>query len=169
MKGSQIILTKRYYSPCGELLLGSVDGRLCLCDWVHGKHHDHALGRLEKAFNARIQDGRSEVIDLAEIQLDQYFARQRSVFDVPLLFVGTDFQKTVWSELLKIPFGSTVSYRDVALSCGMSKATRAVANAVGANPISIFVPCHRVIGSDRSLTGYDGGLNAKRILLNLES
>ena len=88
---------------------------------------------------------------------------------MPLLFVGTDFQKAVWNELLKIPFGKTVSYGEMALRIGMPKAVRAVANANGANSISIFAPCHRVIGSDRSLTGYGGGLSAKKFLLELES
>ena len=90
------------------------------------------------------------------------------MFDVPLLFVGTDFQKTVWNELLNIPFGTTVSYGEMARRIGMPKAVRAVANANGANAMSIFVPCHRVIGSNRSLTGYGGGLEAKRKMLELE-
>ena len=101
-------------------------------------------------------------------QLDEYFARQRREFDVPLLLVGTDFQKTVWRELLKIPFGVTFSYGDMARRIGKPGAVRAVANANGANSISVFVPCHRVIGSDNSLTGYGGGLDAKRMLLELE-
>ena len=87
---------------------------------------------------------------------------------MPLLFVGTDFQKTVWNELLKIPFGTTVSYGEMARRIGMPKAVRAVANANGANAISILAPCHRVIGSDHSLTGYGGGLDVKRALLELE-
>lgn len=84
------------------------------------------------------------------------------------MFAGTDFQKTVWNELLKIPFGNTISYAEMARRIGMPKAVRAVANANGANSISIFAPCHRVIGSDHSLTGYGGGLDAKRTLLKLE-
>ena len=102
-------------------------------------------------------------------QLNEYFAGQRKEFSVPLLFVGTDFQKTVWNELLKIPFGRTISYGEMARHIGMPQAVRAVANANGANSISIFAPCHRVIGSDHSLTGYGGGLSAKRFLLELES
>ena len=85
------------------------------------------------------------------------------------MFVGTDFQKTVWNELLNIPYGHTVSYGEIARRIGMPKAVRAVANANGANSISIFAPCHRVIGSDNSLTGYGGGINAKRMLLELEA
>lgn len=84
-------------------------------------------------------------------------------------FGGTDFQKTVWNELLKIPFGKTISCGEMARRIGMSKAVRAVANANGANSMSIFVPCHRIIGSDHLLTGYGGGLLAKKFLLELES
>ena len=90
------------------------------------------------------------------------------MFDVPLLFVGTEFQKTVWNFLLTIPFGKTISYGEMARQIGLPKAVRAVANANGANSISIFAPCHRVIGSDRSLTGYGGGLEAKRLMLELD-
>ena len=108
------------------------------------------------------------IIEKAIKQLDEFFAGKRQEFDIPLLFVGTDFQKKVWSELLKIPFGETISYGKIATRIGMPKAVRAVANANGANAISIFAPCHRVIGSDHSLTGYGGGLDAKRELLELE-
>ena len=101
-------------------------------------------------------------------QLDEYFAGQRKVFDLPILLVGTEFQKSVWNELLKIPFGVTRSYGEVARQLEIPKAVRAVANANGANAISIIVPCHRVIGSDYSLTGYGGGLPAKKYLLGLE-
>ena len=90
------------------------------------------------------------------------------MFDIPLLLVGTDFQKKVWEQLLAIPYGETVSYGELAASLGMPSAVRAVANANGANAISIFVPCHRVTGSGQTLTGYGGGLDAKRFLLELE-
>ena len=118
--------------------------------------------------DAEFEEGTSDVIERAAAQLDEYFAGRRRAFDVPLLFVGTDFQKVVWNELLQIPFGQTMSYGEMARRIGMPKAVRAVANANGANAISIFAPCHRVIGSDLSLTGYGGGLEAKRKLLELE-
>ncbi|WP_302027335.1 methylated-DNA--[protein]-cysteine S-methyltransferase, partial [uncultured Duncaniella sp.] len=88
--------------------------------------------------------------------------------DIPLLFVGTEFQKRVWNELLTIPYATPLSYGELARRIGMPSAVRAVANANGANAISIFVPCHRIIGTDRSLTGYGGGLPAKRHLLDVE-
>lgn len=162
------IITQRYLSPCGELLLGSFHGLLCLCDWQVEKHRDHVDRRLIHLLHAEMQEGTSDVIQQAAQQLDEYFAGERTAFNVPLLFVGTDFQKQVWNDLLHIPYGETVSYGEMAARIGMPRAVRAVANANGANAISIFAPCHRVIGSDRSLTGYVGGLDAKKYLLNLE-
>jgi methylated-DNA-[protein]-cysteine S-methyltransferase len=102
-------------------------------------------------------------------QLDEYFNRNRKTFDLPTDLQGTDFQKKVWNELLKIPFGKTLSYKELALKLGDIKAIRAVAAANGANPVSIIVPCHRVIGSNGSLTGYAGGLWRKQWLLEHES
>lgn len=169
MKEKNIIRIKRYESPCGVLMLGSFGGRLCLCDWQVEKHRDHVDRRLKRILGAEFEEGTSEVIEKAERQLGEFFTGKRKEFSVPLLFVGTDFQKTVWNELLKIPFGKTVSYGEMAQRIGMPKAVRAVANANGANSVSIFAPCHRVIGSDRSLTGYGGGLPAKKYLLELES
>lgn len=168
MKEKNTIVIKRYESPCGVLMLGSLGDRLCLCDWQVEKHRDYVDRRLKRMLNAGFREGTSVVIEKATRQLDEFFAGKRKVFDVPLLFVGTDFQKTVWNELLKIPFGRTVSYGEMARRIGMPKAVRAVANANGANAISIFAPCHRVIGSDHSLTGYGGGLAAKQWLLELE-
>lgn len=163
----QIIL-QNYESPCGTLVLGPSGDKLCLCDWQTGRHRDYTRNRLHRLLDADFCDGTSAVIDRAIAELDQYFAGERQEFDIPLLFVGTDFQKIVWNELLKIPYGKTVSYGEMALRIGKPTAVRAVANANGANPMLIFVPCHRVIGSDHTLTGYGGGLEVKRFLLNLE-
>lgn len=168
MKEKNVIKTKRYESPCGVLLLGSFGDKLCLCDWQVEKHRSHVDKRLKRILRAEFEEGTSEVIEQAVLQLDEFFAGKRREFDVPLLFAGTDFQKTVWNELLKIPFGKTISYGEMAQRIGLPKAVRAVANANGANSMSIFAPCHRVIGSDRSLTGYGGGLAAKQMLLELE-
>lgn len=103
------------------------------------------------------------------IQLDEYFNHKRDVFDLELDLKGTEFQKRVWAELLKIPFGKTISYKELSVKLGNLKAIRAVGTANGANPVSIIVPCHRVIGSDGSLTGYAGGLWRKKWLLEHES
>lgn len=168
MKEKNIIIIKRYESPCGNLTLGSYGDKLCLCDWQVESHRNHVDRRLKKKLNAEFELGTSTVIETAVKELDEFFAGTRRDFDVPLLFVGTDFQKTVWNELLKIPYGKTVSYGEMARRIGNPNAVRALANANGANSISIFAPCHRVIGSDNSLTGYGGGLEAKRKLLTLE-
>ena len=156
-----IIRTRIYESPCGSLLLGSYGDMLCLCDWLAEKHHGSVRRRLESLLRAGFVEEVSPVTEEAARQLDEYFAGRRRAFDMPLLLVGTDFQVKVWNELLKIPFGETISYGYLAQRIGMPKAVRAVANANGANPLSVFVPCHRVVGSDRSLTGYGGGIEAK--------
>lgn len=101
-------------------------------------------------------------------QLDDYFQGKRKEFELKLYLKGTDFQKKVWNELLKIPFGKTISYGEVAKRIKNPKAVRAVGQAVGKNPISIVVPCHRVIGSDGNLTGYASGLHRKKWLLKHE-
>ncbi len=164
-----VITIQKFLSPCGVLILGSFDGRLCLCDWVGGRHRHSTELRLKRLLNAEFQEGASDVIEIARRQLDEYFARERRVFDLPLLFAGSDFQKKVWGELLNIPYGTTISYGEMASRLGMPNAVRALANANGANALSVIVPCHRVIGSKGSLTGYGGGLEIKRFLLDLES
>ena len=101
-------------------------------------------------------------------QLKEYFNRERKEFDVSLEIIGTEFQKKVWNELTKIPYGETISYGELANRMGDKNLMRAVAAANGANPIPIIIPCHRVIGADGSLTGYGGGLDVKQKLLELE-
>lgn len=168
MKEKGRIIIRKYEAPCGTLVLGSYGDRLCLCDWLKEKHRGFVNNRLCRLLNAEISEGCSSVVDRTASQLDEYFAGEREEFDIPLLFVGTDFQKKVWNALLEIPYGRTVSYGEMARMTGMPKSVRALANANGANAISIFAPCHRVIGSDGSLTGYGGGLDAKEYLLKLE-
>ena len=101
-------------------------------------------------------------------QLDEYFKGTRKDFDIKYELKGTEFQKKVWNALKKIPYGQTVSYKDIAVSIGKEKAARAVGNANNKNRISLIIPCHRVIGADGSLTGYGGGLDKKQWLLNHE-
>lgn len=168
MKERNVVLTRLYQSPCGVLMLGSFDDRLCLCDWQVEKRHARVDRRLQKMLRAEFTEGNSAVLEKAVLQLDEFFAGKRHEFDVPLLFVGTGFQKRVWNELLKIPFGETVSYGEMARRIGMPTAVRAVANANGANALSVFAPCHRVIGGDALLRGYGGGTDTKKKLLELE-
>lgn len=114
-------------------------------------------------------DDEHRFLEKAEIQLGEYFRGERHVFDMPLHPSGTAFQQSVWTALQDIPFGTTVSYRTLAERLNRPTSFRAVAQAIGANPIAIIVPCHRVIGSNGSLTGFAGGLVAKRTLLELEN
>lgn len=164
-----VVQIQYYHSPCGDLIIGSYEEQLCLCDWAIESHRNIVDKRLRKMLKARYEEGTSEVIQEAVKQLDEYFCGKRTVFEVPLLLLGTEFQKNVWHKLLHIPYGSTMSYGELARRLDMPKAVRAVAAANGANAISIFIPCHRVIGSNRTLVGYGGGLPAKKWLLDLES
>lgn len=110
------------------------------------------------------------LLDLAEAQLCEYFAGQRTAFDLPLAHDGSPFQQQVWSELMHIPYGETATYGAIARRLGYDTAvSRAVGSANGSNPIPIVVPCHRVIGANGTLTGYAGGLERKQALLQLES
>lgn len=168
MNENKIIIRQRYESPCGSLTLGSCGDKLCMCDWTEEKRHADVARRLLRMHGGMAVDGRSAVIDDAIVSLEEYFSGKREMFDVPLMFVGTDFQKRVWHALLDIPYGDTVSYGEIARRIGMPESVRAVANAIGANAISIFIPCHRVTGSDGRPTGYRGGLAAKEYLLRLE-
>jgi len=150
-------------------MLGSIEDKLCLCDWIVRKSHERVYSRLRRILNAEFAEGSSPVIAQAITQLNEYFTGERYRFDVPLIFVGTEFQKRVWAELLNIPYGKTISYGEMAINMGRPTSVRAIANANGANAISIFAPCHRVIGSDGALTGYGGGLTVKAFLLKLEN
>ena len=107
-------------------------------------------------------------LDMARVQLDEYFAGTRQEFTVPIVLRGTDFQRAVWRELAEIPYGRTMSYSELAAKIGKPSAARAVGAATGLNPISVIVPCHRLVGARGSLTGFAGGLDAKRWLLRHE-
>ncbi len=145
----------------GELILGSYKKRLCLCDWRYRKKREAVDSRIQRGLNAKYVERDDAVLDEAQKQLDEYFGYNRQVFSVPLLTVGTVFQKRVWDELLNVPFGETSSYLNLAGSIGNIKAVRAVASANGANALSIFIPCHRIIGSNGQLAGYAGGTKVK--------
>ncbi len=109
------------------------------------------------------------IIKLAAKQLEEYFQGERKAFDLPLLLQGTEFQQSVWGALQTIPYGETRSYKEIATQIGNPKASRAVGHSNHKNPLAIIIPCHRVIGQNGKITGYAGGLEAKRFLLELES
>jgi methylated-DNA-[protein]-cysteine S-methyltransferase len=153
-----------YSSPFGELLLTS-DGEALT--GLHLPQHDGSPARLPEPGSAWRRDDRA--LGEARDQLRAYFAGERFSFDLPMRMAGTPFQRTAWEALLTIPFGATVSYADQARRIGRPAASRAVGAANGRNPIAIIVPCHRVIGSNGSLTGYGGGLELKRGLIEFEA
>ena len=165
----QQINIQHYNSPCGELILASVGEELCLCDWNEMPCAERNKLRLLRYMKAEFKIETSSILELTKKQLDEYFTGNRKIFEIPLHPVGTDFQKKVWNALLDIPYGETRSYKEIAQNIGSPNSVRAVARAIGANGISILIPCHRVIGCNRSLTGFAGGLEAKRILLELET
>ncbi|TXJ08754.1 MAG: methylated-DNA--[protein]-cysteine S-methyltransferase [Acinetobacter sp.] len=149
-------------SPVGQLKLIANAEALVAILWETDKPNRVLLGEMQ-------ENNQHEILLQTQQQLQEYFARQRQDFDLPLEFYGTNFQKQVWAELLKIPFGETRSYLDIAEAIGNPKAVRAVGAANGKNPISIIAPCHRVIGKNGALVGFGGGLENKHILLSLES
>ena len=163
------IYIQYYDSPCGRLALASFADKLCLCDWSDNPFAERNRHRLEKYLKATSKTETTPVMEDTKRQLDEYFAGKRKAFEIQLRLVGTDFQHEVWNALRSIPYGATKSYKDIAQCIGKPKAVRAVAGAISANGISILIPCHRVIGSNHSLTGYAGGLEAKRMLLEMET
>ena len=168
-KGTPPMICLQYYdAPCGELILASMGEALCLCDWNGKPCAERSKRRIARYVDAEFCTASSPVLEQAKLQLDDYFAGHRPSLHVPLHPFGTDFQLRVWQALLQIPYGETRSYLEVAQRVGNPRGVRAVAQAIGANGISILIPCHRVIGSNRSLTGFTGGLDKKSYLLELE-
>lgn len=165
---SQKIITANFLTPVGELILGSFDDKLCIADWRYRKMRSSIDNRIQKELSTYFVEGTSQIIDKTKQQLTEYFNQERKEFTIPLLLLGTTFQKSVWSQLIQIPFGETNSYLELSKKIDNAKAIRAVASANGANAVSILVPCHRIIGSDGELVGYAGGLKAKEKLLHLE-
>jgi methylated-DNA-[protein]-cysteine S-methyltransferase len=148
-------------SPLGRILLVA-DDALCAL-YFEGQKHEQRPGA------GWVEAPDRPLFDRARKQLAEYFAGKRDRFDLPLAPQGTEFQHRVWKALRAIPAGETVTYGSIARSIGAADSVRAAAAAIGRNPLSIVVPCHRVIGSDGSLTGYAGGLERKRALLALEA
>lgn len=165
---SKWIHTTIFSSPHGALLLGSHEDQLCLCDWRYRKRRANIDRRIQDALQASYVVAGAPIMEKCKEQLSEYFNGNRKDFDLPILLLGSEFQKQVWSALLEIPYGKTQSYAQLARKLGDEKAIRAVARANGDNALSIIVPCHRILGSDGSLTGYAGGLRVKKKLLQLE-
>jgi methylated-DNA-[protein]-cysteine S-methyltransferase len=156
-----MIIYTTFESILGTMLLSS-DGEALTGVYFTGQKYE------PKRDPGWQSDPDSKILDEVKSQLVQYFSGARRTFDVPVRLRGTPFQVRVWEALASIPFGSTTSYGALAHQIGKSSAVRAVGAAIGHNPISIIIPCHRVIGGNGSLTGYAGGLERKRALLDLE-
>lgn len=160
--GAQVLQSTEVESPVGDLTLVAADDALVAVLWP-----DDDPTRVRLAFRAVGTDA-NHVLSSAAQQLGEYFAGSRTVFELVLAPVGTEFQSTVWAALRTIPYGQTWTYGELAKSIGRPAAARAVGAANAKNPISIIVPCHRVVGSGGHLTGFAGGLVTKRRLLDLE-
>lgn len=156
-----IIYTTAYSSPLGNIILGS-DGLALVGLWFDGQKY--FLGEYEEVKN----DDSLEIFKETKLWLDGYFKGDSPKITIKLAPSGTPFQKKVWKELEKIPYGQTVAYGDIAKKLGI-KCGQAVGSAVGRNPISIIIPCHRVVGKNNALTGYAGGTDKKLMLLKLEN
>jgi methylated-DNA-[protein]-cysteine S-methyltransferase len=154
------VIHSKIDSPVGSLFIAADDDGLRVIEFPSSRHpvmRDPAWRR-----------GTHPLIEATRAQLEEYFRGSRRTFDLPLAPRGTEFQRRVWRELEKIPYGQTRSYAHIAIALGASSATRAIGAANGRNPLPIVVPCHRVIGADGSLTGFGGGLPTKQFLLRLE-
>jgi methylated-DNA-[protein]-cysteine S-methyltransferase len=161
MKFSASTVQARYDSPLGRIILAAAGNKL-VGVWFDGQRHQPDLSTWPHA-------SEHPVLQQAQSQLTDYFAGRRTSFDLPLDFAqGTGFQQDVWRALLKIPRGATCSYGTLSADIGKPAAVRAVGGAVGRNPLSIIVPCHRVMGGSGALTGYAGGIERKIALLQLE-
>lgn len=158
-----------YKSPFGELKIASFKEELVICDWRYRKQRETVDKRISKALKVELLESDSKIIQQTIHQLTEYFNNTRTLFELPIQTIGTEFQQSVWKALQTIPFGKTESYLGLSRKLGNEKAIRAVASANGANAISILIPCHRIIGSNGELTGYAGGLPAKKKLLELEN
>jgi AraC family transcriptional regulator of adaptative response/methylated-DNA-[protein]-cysteine methyltransferase len=163
-----IVVTTRILTPLGPMLAGATEEGVCLLEFIDRRMLETQIKRLKKTLKAEFIPGSNPHFETLDQQISEYFEGTRKEFSVPLVTAGTDFQEKVWRILQEIPYGTTRSYKEQAQRIGNPQAVRAVARANGDNRISIIIPCHRVIGSDGSLTGYGGGLWRKQYLLDLE-
>lgn len=163
-----MITTTKIETPLGEMVAGATKDGICLLEFSDRRMLPTEYKDLARYLKTTINEGDNEHFITVKKQLEEYFNGTRKEFSVPLVTPGTPFQQSVWKELLNIRFGTTRSYLEQSIALGKPGAIRAVASANGMNRISIIIPCHRVIGSDGSLTGYGGGLKRKKWLLDHE-
>lgn len=163
------IIYGEFKSPLGPMIAGATDSGVCFLEWHDRGGVERIKARVEKRYKALLRPGRSQHIGLLQAELNGYFEGTLREFTIPIDVTGTPFEKKVWAELRKIPYGKTRSYGQLAKLVGKPQAVRAVARANGANYLGIVIPCHRVIQTDGGLGGYGGKIWRKRYLLELES
>ena len=159
---------QKFATPLGDMVAASHKSRLCLLEFADKRKSATILKPLAKNLGAEIKEERSEILDRTDRQLKEYFNGKLAKFDLPINAAGTDFQKRVWIQLSKIPIGKTSNYGRIAQEVGNPRGARAAGMAIGSNPISIVIPCHRVIGKSGDLVGFGGGLWRKKWLLEHE-
>ena len=167
LSGTLVVLT-RVLTPLGPLIAGATEEGLCLLEFAEHPQLKTRINRLCKEIHCVVTPGENAHIGRIQHELDEYFSGKRIDFNVPLIVPGTDFQRQVWEELQRIPYGETRSYEDIARAIDNPKAFRAVGRANGNNRIPIVIPCHRVVRADGTLGGYGGERWRKRFLLDLE-
>jgi AraC family transcriptional regulator of adaptative response/methylated-DNA-[protein]-cysteine methyltransferase len=165
---SERVVTASLDSPVGPLLVGVTDDGICLLEFAEPARREAQLAALRRQFGGDIEPGEHEHVDVLRRELDEYFAASRQTFTVPLVLSGTPFQRRVWQQLMRVPYGETRSYEDIGRAIAAPTASRAVGAANGQNRIAIVIPCHRVINKGGGLGGYGGGLWRKEFLLDLE-
>ena len=163
-----VVHLEKITTPLGPMLAGATAEGLCLLEFTDRRMLNTQLKILSKRLNCSYVYGSNKIINILKNELNAYFKGRLKSFSTPLFMTGTDFQKKVWQNLLKIPSGKTISYEQLAVKIGKPSAIRAAAKANGDNKISLLIPCHRVIGKNGDLTGYGGGLWRKKYLLDLE-
>ncbi len=166
--GLDCIVVSWFESPLGPLIAAANDRGICLLEFTDRRMLETQFRTLKKLFACAIVPGENVHMTQLRKELEQYFAGDLKQFSVPLVYPGTPFQERVWNELLRIPYGQTRSYEDLARRIGSADAQRAVGHANGTNRIAIVIPCHRVVNKDGKLGGYGGGLWRKQHLLDLE-
>ena len=167
--GTSVIHIVRFATPLGPMFGCATSRGVCLLEFTNRRMLETEFRDLRKKLNAVILPGQNAHLNQLQLEMSEYFDGHRKTFTVALHTPGTDFQNAVWQALRQIPYGETMSYRQIAAKVGNPKAVRAVGTANGMNKVSIVIPCHRVIGTNGSLTGYGGGLDRKAWLLNFES
>lgn len=174
MPATKILTTDRIIcadlpSPVGEMIAGASNSGICFLEWHDRGGVERIRARVEKRYRREIEEGEHQHLNQLRRELSEYFAGKRASFTVSLDIKGTEFERAVWDQLLKIPYGETRSYGQMAVDLGRTGAQRAVGRANGANYIAIVIPCHRVIEANGKLRGYGGGLWRKEFLLKLEN